>query len=104
MAGCPRPGRPEDVSPGWPVAPIVMTYRVAVHAVPDWQIISTALVMALVIWALLRVAGHLYGGAFLRSGGRVPLRDLWRSRTACSIRSRVWRRIQAHHRHGGRDH
>ena len=62
-----------------PTAPMVMTYRVALHAAPAWQLISSALLMALVIWALIRAAGRIYSGALLRFGGRVPLRDLWRS-------------------------
>ena len=64
-----------------PTAPIVMTYRVAVHAAPGWQIITTALVTALAIWALMRAAGRIYSGALLRFGGRIPLRDLLRSST-----------------------
>jgi ABC-2 type transport system permease protein len=64
-----------------PTAPIVMTYRVAVHAAPGWQIITTALVTALAIWALMRTAGRIYSGALLRFGGRIPLRDLLRSST-----------------------
>ena len=60
-------------------APMVMTYRLALGAVPTWQIISSALLMVLVIWALVRIAGRVYSGALLRVGGRVPLRDVWRS-------------------------
>jgi ABC-2 type transport system permease protein len=60
-------------------APMVLTYRLALGAVPTWQIISSALLMALVIWALVRIAGRVYSGALLRVGGRVPLRDVWRS-------------------------
>jgi ABC-2 type transport system permease protein len=64
-----------------PTAPIVMTYRVAVHAAPGWQIITAAAVMALAIWALMRIGGRIYSGALLRFGGRIPLRDLFRSGT-----------------------
>lgn len=64
-----------------PTAPIVMTYRIGVHAAPGWQIVTSALVMVLVIWGLIRVAGRIYSGGLLRFGPRVPLRDLWRSRT-----------------------
>jgi ABC-2 type transport system permease protein len=60
-------------------APVVMTYRVAVHAAPTWQIITTALVMGLVIWGLIRLGGRIYSGALLRFGGRVPLRELART-------------------------
>jgi ABC-2 type transport system permease protein len=65
-----------------PTAPMVMTYRVALHAVPAWQLVSSALVMALVIWALIRVAGRIYSGALLRFGSRIPLRELWHSTRA----------------------
>lgn len=64
-----------------PTAPVVMTYRVAVNAAPGWQILTTALVTALAIWALMRIAGRIYSGALLRFGGRIPLRDLLRSGT-----------------------
>ncbi|HEY6745802.1 MAG TPA: ABC transporter permease [Mycobacteriales bacterium] len=60
-------------------APMVMTYRLALGAVPTWQVISSALLMAVVIWALVRIAGRVYSGALLRLGGRIPLRDVWRS-------------------------
>jgi ABC-2 type transport system permease protein len=62
-----------------PTAPIVMTYRVGVHAASAWQIGTTALFMVLVIWALIRIAGRIYSGALLRYGSRVPLRDVVRS-------------------------
>lgn len=64
--------------PGGPTAPVVMTYRVAVGAAPGWRIVTTALVTALAIWALVRIAGRVYSGALLRFGGRTPLRDLLR--------------------------
>lgn len=61
-----------------PTAPVVMTYRVAVHAVPGWQMLTSAAVMLLAMWGLLRLAGRVYSGALLRFGGRVPLRELVR--------------------------
>ena len=61
-----------------PTAPVVMTYRVAVHAVPGWQMITSAAVMLLAMWGLIRLAGRVYSGALLRFGGRVPLRELVR--------------------------
>ena len=64
-----------------PTAPMVMTYRVAVHAAPTWQIITAALLMTLVTWALIRLAGRIYSSALLHVGSRIPLRDLVRSRT-----------------------
>jgi ABC-2 type transport system permease protein len=65
-----------------PSAPMVMTYRVALGAAPAWQLVSSALLMALVIWILIRVAGRIYSGALLQFGSRVPLRDLWHSTRA----------------------
>lgn len=62
-----------------PTAPVVMTYRVAVQAVPIWQMLTSAAVMVLAMWGLIRLAGRIYSGALLRFGGRVPLRDLVRS-------------------------
>jgi ABC-2 type transport system permease protein len=64
-----------------PTAPMVMTYRVAVDAAPPWQIITAALLMALVTWALIRLAGRIYSSALLHVGSRIPLRDLVRSDT-----------------------
>jgi ABC-2 type transport system permease protein len=64
-----------------PTAPVVMTYRVALHAVPSWQMLTSAAFMVLAMWALIRLAGQIYSGALLRFGGRVPLRDIWHSRT-----------------------
>ena len=61
-----------------PTAPVVMTYRVAVHAVPGWQLFTSAVLMVLIMWALIRVAGEVYSGALLRFGARVPLRELVR--------------------------
>lgn len=59
-----------------PTAPMVMTYRVAVHAVPSWQLLASAAFMLFVMWGLIRLAGRIYSGALLRYGSRVPLRDL----------------------------
>jgi ABC-2 type transport system permease protein len=64
-----------------PTAPMVMTYRVALNAAPLWQIITAALLMALVTWALIRLAGRIYSSALLHVGNRIPLRDLVRSDT-----------------------
>ena len=63
-----------------PTAPVVMTYRLAVHAVPGWQMMTAATCMVIAMWGLIRLAGRIYSGALLRFGGRVPLRDLVRTR------------------------
>jgi ABC-2 type transport system permease protein len=62
-----------------PTAPMVMTYRIALSAVPTWQVATSAVFMTLVIWALVRIAGRIYSGALLRFGSRISLRDLWHS-------------------------
>jgi ABC-2 type transport system permease protein len=62
-----------------PTAPVVMTYRVAVQAVPGWQMLTSAVFMVVAMWGLIRLAGQIYSGALLRFGGRVPLRELVRS-------------------------
>jgi ABC-2 type transport system permease protein len=62
-----------------PSAPVVMTYRLAVHAVPGWQMMTAAICMVIAMWVLIRLAGRIYSGALLRFGGRVPLRDLVRT-------------------------
>jgi len=59
-----------------PTAPVVMTYRVAVHAVPAWQVITSAVVMIFAMWELIRLAGRIYSGGLLRFGPRVRLREL----------------------------
>lgn len=61
-----------------PTTPVVMTYRVAVQAVPGWQLVTSAAWMVLFMWGLLRLAGRVYSGGLLRSGGRIPLRELVR--------------------------
>jgi ABC-2 type transport system permease protein len=61
-----------------PTAPVVMTYRVALQAVPGWQMVTSAAVMVVAMWGLIRIAGRIYSGALLRFGGRVPLRELVR--------------------------
>jgi len=50
-----------------------------VHAVPGWQLLTSAALMVLVMWGLIRLAGRVYSGALLRFGSRIPLRDLVRS-------------------------
>jgi ABC-2 type transport system permease protein len=62
-----------------PTAPVVMTYRLAVHAVPGWQTMTAATCMVIAMWGLIRLAGRIYSGALLRFGARVPLRDLVRT-------------------------
>lgn len=62
-----------------PTAPFVVPVRTALQAIPAWQY-AIALVLCLAAIALLTgVAGRIYAGGLLRYGGRVRLREAWRS-------------------------
>lgn len=64
-----------------PTAPFVVPVRTALQAIPVWQY-AVALVVCLASIALLTgVAGRIYAGGLLRYGGRVGLREAWRSAT-----------------------
>ncbi len=64
-----------------PTAPFVVPVRTALQAIPVWQY-AVALVICLASIALLTgVAGRIYAGGLLRYGGRVGLREAWRSAT-----------------------
>jgi len=65
-----------------PAAPMVMTVRIALGAAPAWQVVASVLVTLAATAGIVRIAGRVYSGALLRTGGRVPIRQLWRSRTA----------------------
>jgi ABC-2 type transport system permease protein len=59
-------------------APTLMPIRLALGAVPVWQmVLSVALALAL-IPALVWLAGRIYRNAVLRSGARIRLRDALR--------------------------
>lgn len=60
-------------------APFVVPVRTALQAIPLWQYL-TAVVISLVALAVFTViAGRIYSGGLLRYGGRVRLREAWRS-------------------------
>lgn len=65
-----------------PIAPLTVPLRVALGTAPAWQVLASALVTIAVTWVLVRGAGRVYTGALLRVGGRVAVRDAWRSATA----------------------
>jgi ABC-2 type transport system permease protein len=59
-------------------APLVLPARSALVGVPLWQhVLAVALVLA-AIYALVRLAGRIYGEALLRSGPRLKLRTALR--------------------------
>lgn len=61
------------------IAPVFNTFvlpgRMAVETVPGWQIALSLAVAVGTTVAAFRIAGRVYAGAVLRSGGRVSLRD-----------------------------
>jgi ABC-2 type transport system permease protein len=62
-----------------PSAPFVVPLRAAYDAIPPWQVGVSIVLTVLAIWALFVVGGRVYSGAALSVGGRMKLRDAWRS-------------------------
>jgi ABC-2 type transport system permease protein len=60
-------------------APLLMPMRIAIGAVPAWQVVvSFGLTVGFLV-ALVWLAGRMYGNAVLNPGARVPLRAALRS-------------------------
>ena len=59
-------------------APLVMPVRLTLTAVPTWEVVAAALLTAVTVWALVRLAGRVYTGAVLRTGTRIPVQVAWR--------------------------
>ncbi len=62
-----------------PSAPFVVPLRAAFDAIPPWQIVLSVLITVAAIWILFSVGARVYAGAVLKVGGRIKLRDAWRS-------------------------
>ncbi len=62
-----------------PSAPFVVPVRAAFDAIPPWQIGLSALITVVGIWILFTIGARVYAGAVLQVGGRMKLRDAWRS-------------------------
>jgi len=60
-------------------APFVVPLRAAFDAIPLWQIGVAALLTIVGIYILFTVGARVYAGAVLQFGGRIKLRDAWRS-------------------------
>lgn len=60
-------------------APFVVPVRSALAAIPAWQYVISVLLTIGTIIALVFVGGRIYAGALLRYGGRVGVREAWRS-------------------------
>ena len=70
-----------------PTAPIAMPVLYAAGDVPVWQVVvSGVLTAAGVVW-MARVAARIYSRSILRTGGRVPLRQVLRREPVASGRT-----------------
>jgi ABC-2 type transport system permease protein len=60
-------------------APFVVPVRVALDAIAPWEYVLAVLITLGSIVALLFIAGRIYAGGLLHFGGKVKVRDAWRS-------------------------
>ena len=60
-------------------APFVVPVRTALEAIPVWQYLAALVICVVTIVVLTFVAGRIYAGGLLRYGGRVGVREAWRS-------------------------
>ncbi|MFL5778966.1 MAG: ABC transporter permease [Chloroflexota bacterium] len=62
-----------------PSAPMVVPLRAALGAIEPWEIAVSVLLTVIAIYGLFVVGGRVYSGAVLQMGGRMKIRDAWRS-------------------------
>jgi ABC-2 type transport system permease protein len=62
-----------------PAAPFVVPLRAAFDAIPPWQVGLSVLLTVIAIYLLFIVGARVYAGAVLQTGGRMKIRDAWRS-------------------------
>ena len=60
-------------------APLIVPVRIATGDIAVWQIIASLLITSGSVVVLVRIAGRLYSGAILRTGGTVKLKEAWAS-------------------------
>lgn len=60
-------------------APFVVPIRASLEAIPGWQYGLTVAISLVTIVLLTYLAGRIYAGGLLRYGGRVKLREAWKS-------------------------
>ena len=60
-------------------APFVVPVRTALQAIPVWQYGAAVVISLVTLVVLTGVAGRIYAGGLLRYGGRVRVREAWRS-------------------------
>ncbi|MGH2465073.1 MAG: ABC transporter permease [Candidatus Limnocylindrales bacterium] len=61
-----------------PIAPILMSVRIALGAAEPWQVALSIVLTIASIVALTRFAGHVYANSVLRFGTRVPFQEALR--------------------------
>jgi ABC-2 type transport system permease protein len=59
-------------------APLVLPARSALVGVPLWEHVLAAVLVLVSIYAIVRLAGRVYGHGLLRSGPRLGVRAAWR--------------------------
>ncbi len=65
-----------------PFAPMTMPLRIAGGDASTVEIGVSILLMVGAVYVLIRIAGRVYSGGLLRTGGKVRIRDAWRSAEA----------------------
>lgn len=60
-------------------APFVVPVRTALQAIPVWQYLVAVVICLGSLVGLTFMAGRIYAGGLLRYGGRVKLREAWRT-------------------------
>jgi ABC-2 type transport system permease protein len=62
-----------------PSAPFVVPLRAAFGAIGPIEIVISMAITIVGIWVLFTIGARVYSGAVLQMGGRIKLRDAWRS-------------------------
>jgi ABC-2 type transport system permease protein len=65
-----------------PFAPMTMPMRMANGDAAVWEMALSFTLMVAAVALLIRLAGRIYSGGILRTGGKVKLREAWRSAEA----------------------
>jgi ABC-2 type transport system permease protein len=60
-------------------SPIVMPFRINVGTVEPWEVVLSVAIIIATTAILVRVGARVYRGAALRTGGRVSLREAWKT-------------------------
>ena len=60
-------------------APFVVPLRAAFDAISPVEIIVAIAITVAAIWVLFTIGARVYAGAVLQTGGRIKIRDAWRS-------------------------